>query len=242
MIASKKVCEMIQPGMSAIFGPLRAPAVSNHLQSMAKVLRIPHLETRWDYSGERPNFSLNIHPHPSHLSKAYADLIEKLGWKSLVIIYQDEESLIKLQEVLKLPKSYEGLKITLRQLYTDSNDFRPLLKEIFKSGETRIVLDCEFDLIEAILDQADEIGMINDYHNYLITSLDIERVNISPFKFDNVNITGFRMVDTSRPEVQQYSNEWNFGSRQGRDHPLFVSFDARILGNSRNRSLQSFSE
>lgn len=72
--------------------------------------------------------------------QAYANLVEKLNWKSLVIVYENEDSLVKLQEVLKLPNSFDGIKITMRQLYTDTDDQRPLLKEIKKSGETRIIL------------------------------------------------------------------------------------------------------
>jgi hypothetical protein len=36
--------------------------------------------------------------------------------------------------------SFDGMKITMRQLYTHTDDYRPLLKEIKKSGETRIIL------------------------------------------------------------------------------------------------------
>ena len=46
-----------------------------------------------------------------------------------------------------------------------------MLKEVKKSAETRIILDCSFDKIESVLRQADEIGMITDYHAYMITSL-----------------------------------------------------------------------
>ncbi len=45
-----------------------------------------------------------------------------------------------MQEVLKLPSSFDGTKITLRQLYTETDDYRPLLKEIKKPGETGPIL------------------------------------------------------------------------------------------------------
>ena len=32
---------------------------------------------------------------------------------------------------------------------------------------TRIVLDCDYDKISLILAQADEVGLLTDYHNYL---------------------------------------------------------------------------
>ena len=57
-----------------------------------------------------------------------------------MILYENEDSLVKLQEVLKLPTSFDSIKITMRQLYTNTDDFRPLLKEIKRSGETRIIL------------------------------------------------------------------------------------------------------
>ena len=156
--ASKKVCGMIESGLAALFGPSESPAMASHIQSMAKFFHIPHLETRWDYNFERSDFSLNIHPHPSMLGKAYVDFIRSVGWKSFVIVYQDEKSLVKLQELLSMPKSFDDVKITLRQLYPDTDDQRPLFKEIKRSGETRIVLDCEFQWIEYLLKQADEVG------------------------------------------------------------------------------------
>ena len=77
----------------------------------------------------------------------------------MVILFETEESLVKLQEVLKLPKTFDDLKIVYQQLDQFTDDYRPLLKELRKSGETRIVLDCRFDKILSILKQADEIGL-----------------------------------------------------------------------------------
>lgn len=49
--------------------------------------------------------------------------------------------------------------------------FRPLLKQIKNSAESHIVLDCSTDRIHSVLKQAQQIGMMSDYHSYLITSL-----------------------------------------------------------------------
>ena len=102
-----------------------------------------------------------------------------------------------------------------------------MMKEIKKSGETRIVLDCAFDKIERILQQAQSVELVNDYYAYLITSLDLERLDLSPYRYIDVNITGFRMVDTTKPIVTQYLKKWNRNNAnvqgQGVFHPLFVS-------------------
>lgn len=49
--------------------------------------------------------------------------------------------------------------------------FRPLLKQIKNSGVAHIVLDCSTDKIYNVLKQSQQIGMMSDYHSYLITSL-----------------------------------------------------------------------
>ena len=73
---------------------------------------------------DRKRFSINMHPHPSMLSKAYADFILKFGWKSFIIVYEDEESLVRLQEVIKFPKQYDGVRISMWQLDPFSVDYR----------------------------------------------------------------------------------------------------------------------
>ena len=165
--------------------------------------------------------------------QAYADLVRTLGWKSFVILFQTEDSLVKLQELIKVPQNFEDVKMTLRQLDLTTDDYRPLLKEIKKSGETRIVLDCDFDKVQDILRQADEIGLINDYHAYIITNLDVERLDLSDLKFNNVNITGLRLVDTANPDVAEYVKSWTstYGHGKGPAHPLFVSIFRRKSSN-----------
>ena len=87
-------------------------------------------------------------------------------------MYENEESLVRLQEVAKLPKGFDSdLKVTFRQLNTDSTDYRPLLKQIKIDTDTRIVLDCSFEKIESVLVQALEVGIVTDYHSYIINSM-----------------------------------------------------------------------
>ena len=43
------------------------------------------------------------------------------------------------------------------------------------------MLDCDYDKIEMILSQADGQEMLTDYHNYLSTSLDIDKINLDAY-------------------------------------------------------------
>nr|CAD7443085.1 unnamed protein product [Timema bartmani] len=93
----------------------------------------------------------------------------------------------------------------------------PLLKQIKNSAESHIVLDCSTDRIYDVLKQAQQIGMMSDYHSYLITSLDLHSVDLEEFKYGGTNITAFRLVDPEKPELQKVVREWVYGElRYGR--------------------------
>ena len=47
--------------------------------------------------------------------------------------------------------------------------------------------------------------MINDYYNYLFTSLDLDKVTLP---YENVNITGFRLVDQFAPAALRYLKKY----------------------------------
>ncbi|XP_050080616.1 glutamate receptor ionotropic, kainate 2-like isoform X3 [Anopheles maculipalpis] len=207
-LASKRVCHLLGVGVAAIFGP-QSSHTASHVQSICDTMEIPHLETRWDYRLRRESCLVNLYPHPSTLSKAYVDLVAAWGWKSFTIIYETNEGLVRMQELLKA-HGLSDYPITVRQL-SDSGDYRPLLKQIKNSAESHIVLDCSTERIYEVLKQAQQIGMMSDYHSYLITSLDLHTINLDEFKYGGTNITAFRLVDPENPEVAQAIHNWTIG-------------------------------
>ncbi|XP_011304733.1 glutamate receptor ionotropic, kainate 2 isoform X6 [Fopius arisanus] len=216
--ASKRVCYLLNTGVAAIFGPQSAHTAA-HVQSICDTMEIPHLETRWDYRFRRESCLVNLYPHPTTLSKAYVDLVKAWGWKSFTIIYENNEGLVRLQELLKA-HGPSDFPIAVRQL-SEGDDYRPLLKQIKNSAESHIVLDCSTERIHEVLKQAQQIGMMSDYHSYLITSLDLHSVDLEEFKYGGTNITAFRLLDPEKPEIQNTVQEWIFGEqRYGRQLQL----------------------
>ncbi|XP_074099238.1 kainate-type ionotropic glutamate receptor subunit 1D isoform X7 [Cotesia typhae] len=209
--ASKRVCHLLSIGVAAIFGPQNAHTAS-HVQSICDTMEIPHLETRWDYRLRRESCLVNLYPHPTTLSKAYVDLVKAWGWKSFTIIYENNEGLVRLQELLKAHGPSE-FPIAVRQL-GETDDYRPLLKQIKNSAESHIVLDCSTERIHEVLKQAQQIGMMSDYHSYLITSLDLHSVDLEEFKYGGTNITAFRLVDPEKPEIQKVVQDWIYGEQR----------------------------
>jgi len=216
---SKSLCDLISPGVAAMFGPTTS-ATASHVEATASQLHVPFMQYNFDYIKARSDFSINVHPHPRLLGKAFADFVRDVKWKSFIVLYETEDGLVKIQELLKLPKTFADVKLTLRQLTPGTDDYRPLLKEIKKSEETRIVLDCDYDKIETILAQANEVGLLTDYHNYLVTSLDVDKINLDPYVHHNVNITGFRLIDPESYPVQQYLKKFP-NSGNGKENYLY---------------------
>jgi ionotropic glutamate receptor len=62
------VCKALESGVAGLFGPQSGPTAS-HIQSICDTLEIPHIETRWVYSMEREDYSVNLYPHPQALGQ-----------------------------------------------------------------------------------------------------------------------------------------------------------------------------
>jgi len=203
---NKKACKLLKDGVAAIFGPMSHLSAS-HVHAICETLEVPHIETRINFQ-ETPNeYSVNLHPHFHTLGQAYIDIIKYLAWKKFTLIYQHSEGLLRLADLLKLPET--GIVITVRRLETsEEGDYRHLLKEIQKRGDTRIIVDCDFDVVNDLLQQAQSINMITEYFHYHFTSLDISLVNLDNFKYSGTNITAFRLVDPNNTKVISIMDEW----------------------------------
>ena len=59
---------MLKNGVAAVLAP-SSLATAPHIQSICDAVGIPYIETHLNSRFERTKNSLNIHPHPSSLSK-----------------------------------------------------------------------------------------------------------------------------------------------------------------------------
>lgn len=64
---------------------------SAHVQSICDSMEVPHLETRWSYRLDKDTYSVNLYPYYTVLSKAFIELITFWQWKTITILYEDNE-------------------------------------------------------------------------------------------------------------------------------------------------------
>lgn len=70
-----------------------------------------------------------------------------------------------------------------------------MLTEVKKSGETHFVLECSVESLDEIMKQAQQVGLMSDEHNYIITNPDMHTIDLFPYQWGGSSIRGVRMVD-----------------------------------------------
>ena len=93
-------------------------------------------------------------------------------------------------------------RLVVKQLIYNENGYRDVLKEVFLSESNFIILDCEKYILEEVLQQCQQVGLISQGYYFLLTSLDAHTVNLDNYKHGGTNFTAFRMIDINKPEIQ----------------------------------------
>ncbi|CAH0559162.1 unnamed protein product [Brassicogethes aeneus] len=187
-------CTLIQEGVVGILGPVSEDN-SNVMQSILDLKEIPHIDVRWD---DQPlnGTVVNVYPYPDVMTRVYLTILNEWQWESFVILYENNESLFRVAELLKLFHD-SGSKIVVRQLDKHkTGNYRSTLKEVWRSGATHFMLDCSIDILEAVLRQAQQIGLMTSKHHYIITNLDLHTFELTPFTYSETNITGLITPET----------------------------------------------
>ncbi|XP_054715518.1 glutamate receptor ionotropic, kainate 2-like [Uloborus diversus] len=212
--ASKKVCDLLSQSVAAIFGP-QSTESSSAVQSTCGALQIPHIQTRWDYRIPPRAHTLNLYPPPSSLGSAYLAYVKEKNWKMFAILYEQNDALIRLQELLKDPM-IRTRHVVVRQ-FEENNNYRKTLKDLGKKGIKNFVVDVDTQDVHLLLKHAQEVDMLTEYFNYVITTLDIHTMNLEDFQYIGTNITGFRIVDDEASDFQEIVQDWRSGTLSGKN-------------------------
>jgi glutamate receptor, ionotropic, invertebrate len=99
-------CELLSEGVAAIFGP-GTPETSGIVSSIADTFEVPHIIAHWEREeiGSRRShndMTLNVFPDNEVLSRAFAELLTDYTWKSYTIVYEDDDGLMRLKDILQV--------------------------------------------------------------------------------------------------------------------------------------------
>ncbi|NWW46894.1 GRIK1 protein, partial [Pedionomus torquatus] len=217
--ASRRACDQLALGVAALFGPSHSSSVSA-VQSICNALEVPHIQTRWKHPtvDNKDAFYINLYPDYAAISRAVLDLVLYYNWKIVTVVYEDSTGLIRLQELIKAPSRY-NIKIKIRQLPSGNKDTRPLLKEMKKGKEFYVIFDCSHETAAEILKQILSMGMMTEYYHYFFTTLDLFALDLEPYRYSGVNMTGFRLLNVENPQVSSVIEKWSMERLQAPPKP-----------------------
>lgn len=159
------MCELVESGAVAIVGP-KSIYISDVVASLCNELNIPHLvnyhRTRQISKNPYHKYTRNVFPDAALLAKSLVDVITSYGWQSFAIIYDSDESLIRLNGVLQM-FSFGYKAVNIYKFPKNKDDIKIILKEISKSFENRIIVDCSLENIAEIIRKGTEVNVMTEY-------------------------------------------------------------------------------
>ncbi|XP_057338870.1 glutamate receptor ionotropic, kainate 2-like isoform X2 [Microplitis mediator] len=196
---SKKACKQLSRSVQGIFGP-SDPLLGAHIQSICEALDVPHLEARMDFEPAFKEFSINLYPAQEHLNKAFKDLMSFLNWTKVAIIYEENYGLFKLQDLVKSPPS-SRTEMYIRQ--AGAGTYRQVLREIRQKEIYKLIVDTDPAHMQYFFRAILQLQMNDHRYHYMFTTFDIETFDLEDFKYNNVNMTAFRLVDLEEQKVAE---------------------------------------
>lgn len=109
-------CALLGEGVGAIFAPTDQEANQHALQSLCDDKEVPLVETGWNYRPPRSAAVVNFYPYPPMLAKAYTDIVRAWGWTNFTILYENDESILRIHELVKMMDGVEIKPVTLHKL------------------------------------------------------------------------------------------------------------------------------
>lgn len=111
-----------------------------------------------------------------------------------------------MQDLLK-KYDKDGFTVTVRQLdITDNDNYRPQLRRVKHSDDKNVIISCSIEALPEIMKQAQQVGLLTEDHQFIITSFDMHTIDLEPFQHSGSNITGIRLVVPEDPIVIQVTD------------------------------------
>ncbi|XP_072106433.1 glutamate receptor ionotropic, kainate 2 [Mobula birostris] len=88
-----------------------------------------------------------------------------------------------------------------------------------RNKEFHIIFDCSHEMAAGILKQALSMGMMTEYYHYIFTTLDIFALDLEPYRYSGVNMTGFQILNTENSQVASIIEKWSMERLQAPPKP-----------------------
>lgn len=155
---------------------------------------MPYIETNWNEQAS--SSAIHMYPSQKSLSNMLIAMVKSKEWSGFTIMYESPNWLLRSSDLLEVYGPRDDA-ITLRHLKPKPGDntYREVLKQVKRSKESKIILECSTKILNDVMNQMLQVGLLNEDTQLIITNLDLHTIDLVPFQHIEANITGFRITD-----------------------------------------------
>uniref|UniRef100_A0A8C7WAW9 Glutamate receptor n=1 Tax=Oncorhynchus mykiss TaxID=8022 RepID=A0A8C7WAW9_ONCMY len=202
-------CSQYSRGVFAIFGLYDKRSVHT-LTSFCSALHISLVTPSFPTEGEG-QFTLQLRPS---IRGALLSLLDHYDWSRFVFLYDTDRGYAILQAIMERA-GQNGWQVSttwVSAICVESFNeaaYRRLLEDLDRRQERKYVIDLEPERLQCILEQAISVGKhVKGYH-YILANLGFKDISLERFMHGGANVTGFQLVDFSKPMVLKLMQRWN---------------------------------
>uniref|UniRef100_A0A3B4Z423 Glutamate receptor n=1 Tax=Seriola lalandi dorsalis TaxID=1841481 RepID=A0A3B4Z423_SERLL len=194
-------CSQFSKGVYAIMGLYDRRTV-NMLMSFCGSLHVCFVTPSFPVQTNN-QFVLQLRPQ---LQEPLMALLEHFYWTRFVYMYSSDSGLSVLQRILDTAAE-QGWQVTSVNLDTlTESAFIKLLADLDYKKDYQIIIDCELDRLNSILNLV-KLRNLKNYH-YILANLGFMDMNVTEFQKLGPNVTGFQLVNRSDPAVMKINQDW----------------------------------
>uniref|UniRef100_A0A8C2CNB2 Glutamate receptor n=1 Tax=Cyprinus carpio TaxID=7962 RepID=A0A8C2CNB2_CYPCA len=197
-------CSQYSRGVFAIFGLYDKRSVHT-LTSFCSALHISLVTPSFPAEGET-QFVLQLRPS---IRGALMSLLDHYDWNRFVFLYDTDRGYAILQAIMeKAGQNGWQVSAICVENFNDASH-RRLLEDLDRRQEKKFVIDLEAERLQNILEQIVSVGKhVKGYH-YIVANLGFKDISLERFMHGGANVTGFQLVDFSKPMVIKLMQRWN---------------------------------
>uniref|UniRef100_A0AAY4D749 Glutamate receptor n=1 Tax=Denticeps clupeoides TaxID=299321 RepID=A0AAY4D749_9TELE len=197
-------CSQYSRGVFAIFGLYDKRSVHT-LTSFCSALHISLITPSFPTEGES-QFVLQLRPS---IRGALLSLLDHYDWNRFVFLYDTDRGYSILQAIMeKAGQNGWQVSAICVENFNDAS-YRRLLEDLDRRQEKKFVIDLEAERLQNILEQIVSVGKhVKGYH-YIVANLGFKDISLERFMHGGANVTGFQLVDFSKPMVIKLMQRWN---------------------------------
>uniref|UniRef100_A0A674AUY6 Glutamate receptor n=1 Tax=Salmo trutta TaxID=8032 RepID=A0A674AUY6_SALTR len=197
-------CSQFSKGVYAIIG-LYDRKTMNMLMSFCGALHVCFVTPSFPIETNN-QFVIQLRPE---LQEPLIALIQHYKWTKFVYMYSSHSGLTVLQKILDTAaeKTWQVTSVNLDS-GMDQVGFLKVVQDLEKKKEYNIILDCELERLNLILNLiAAQKKNLKNYH-YILANLGFLDMNFTEFQKTGANITGFQLMNYSDQNVNKAIEEW----------------------------------